>query len=130
MQGTPRGGARLTSFARGLRRAQTDAESLLWSRLRGRRLADLRFRRQHTAYGYILDFYCARARLGVELDGGQHVETEERGHDLQRSKELLRHGIRVIRFFNDEVLLRTDDVLEVIYAEATGLALEREDPSP
>ena len=130
MRGAPRGGTRLTSFARGLRRAQTDAESLLWSRLRGRRLAGIKFRRQHAIHGYTLDFYCAEARLGVELDGGQHVEEEERRYDQRRSEELLCQGVRVIRFFNNEVLTSTDEVLQVIYAEATGRAPGSEDPSP
>ena len=62
----------LKDIARELRRNQTDDEKALWRALRGRRFAGFKFRRQHTIGDYILDFYCADAKLAVELDGSQH----------------------------------------------------------
>ncbi len=100
--------------ARRLRRRQTDAESPLWHHLRARRLGDRKFRRQHTITKYIVDFYCDDARLVVELDGGGHNEPRQQDYDRQRTRALEELGLRVLRFWNDEVLLHTEQVLEVI----------------
>jgi len=97
--------------ARQLRRNQTDAERKLWSRLRAAQLG-VKFRRQHPVAGYYADFCCIEHRLIVELDGGQHVE--QQAYDEQRTKDLQAAGFRVLRFWNDDALLRTDDVLAAI----------------
>jgi len=102
--------------ARQLRRNQTDAERKLWSRLRAAQLG-VKFRRQHPVIGYYADFCCIEHRLIVELDGGQHAERQ--AHDAQRTKDLQAAGFRVLRFWNDDALLRTDDVLAAI-AQALG----------
>jgi len=99
--------------ARSLRRMSTDAERSLWSVLRNRRLAGLKFRRQHPIGPYIADFYCEQKRLVVEVDGGQH--TPERDDD--RTVWLARHGIRVIRFWNIDVLRNRDGVVAMILQE-------------
>jgi very-short-patch-repair endonuclease len=96
--------------ARILRRGMTDAERKLWLRLRGSRLGGFRFRRQHPLPPYALDFYCAAARLAVEIDGGQHSEAG----DAVRTRFLSSHGLQVLRFWNDEVLNQTEAVLEAI----------------
>jgi very-short-patch-repair endonuclease len=106
----------ILTFARNLRLHQTDAENLLWLLLRRRSLG-FKFRRQHPIGRYVLDFYCHEARLAVELDGGEHNEGVAALKDEKRSKELLAFGISVIRFWNDEVLARTEAVLERIYQE-------------
>jgi type I restriction enzyme S subunit len=103
-------------FARQLRRQATDAENLLWRLLRGRQIAKAKFRRQHSFPPYILDFYCHELRLAVELDGGQHDEAHHRSRDARRDRYLAEHGIRVLRFWNNEVLSETEAVLEAIYA--------------
>jgi len=72
------------------------------------------FRRQHPFGPYILDFYCAKARLVVEVDGGQHLESETLSRDAERSRYLERHGLRVLRFNNLETMLETYAVLNVI----------------
>ena len=97
--------------ARQLRRDQTDAERKLWSRLRAAQLG-VKFRRQHPVAGYYADFCCVEHWLIVELDGGQHVQQQSR--DARRTQDLQAAGFRVMRFWNDEALLRTDDVLEAI----------------
>jgi len=105
----------LLAFARQLRKEQPDAEKLLWRVLRNRQLAGFKFRRQHPVGPYVLDFYCHEARLAVELDGGQHNAPEGRAHDVKRTQFLQKHGIRVVRFWNHEVLQETDAVLEAIW---------------
>ena len=103
-------------FARQLRHQATDAESLLWRLLRGRQIANAKFRRQHPCPPYILDFYCHELKLAVELDGGQHNEEVGRRRDARREEYLACHGIRVLRFWNNDVLGETEAVLEAIYA--------------
>jgi very-short-patch-repair endonuclease len=99
---------------RELRADATDAEMLLWRRLRGRQLEDWKFRRQHPLGPFIVDFFCSRGRLAIEIDGGQHFEEEAQRYDAERSRFLERCGIEVLRFNNDQVLAETDAVLEVI----------------
>ena len=98
--------------ARALRRHSTDAERRLWYYLRNRRLGGYRFRRQVPLGRYVVDFACLPARLIVELDGGQHVP--RRIEDEERTRHLERGGFRVLRFWNDDALLRTEAVLESI----------------
>jgi len=97
--------------AKQLRRDQTDAERKLWSRLRAAQLG-VKFRRQHPMAGYYADFCCVEHRLIVELDGGQHAD--QQNYDEQRTLDLRAAGFRVLRFWNDDALLRTDYVLEAI----------------
>ncbi|HSQ79978.1 MAG TPA: DUF559 domain-containing protein [Casimicrobiaceae bacterium] len=104
--------------ARQLRRESTDAEQRLWWLLRDRRLAGHKFRRQHSIGPYFSDFSCVERRIIIELDGGQHVE--RRAYDDRRSAWLEARGWRVLRFWDDDVLLRMDDVLEVIVSALAG----------
>ena len=98
--------------ARRLRRSATDAELKLWRHLKGRQLDDCKFRRQFPIAGYVADFACVEARLVIALDGGQHVETQD--YDERRTRRMRPNGYRVLRFWNDDVLLRTELVLEEI----------------
>lgn len=91
----------------------TDAEALLWMLLRSRRMAGAKFWRQHPVGRYILDFYCVEEKLAVELDGGQHGEAVD--YDEQRDNWLRAQGIRVLRFWNNQMLTETEAVMEVIY---------------
>ena len=100
-------------LARTLRGNQTDAEALLWFLLRDRRFAGWKFRRQHPIPPYVVDFYCGDAKLVIELDGSQHVEATER--DTQRTHFLHRRGLRVRRYWNNEVLAATETVLQDIW---------------
>ncbi len=105
----------LLRFARDLRKSQTEAESLIWSLVRDRRLANYKFRRQHPVEPYVLDFYCHDKRLAIELDGGQHNTEQKRKTDETRIRFLSAQGIQVIRFWNDDVLQDTEAVLEAIW---------------
>ena len=104
--------ARLTRLAKQLRQNSTDAERLLWRHLRNRQLAGFKFRRQVVIGRYIVDFCCLEQKLVVELDGGQHVDNVE--YDDARTAYLESLGYRVIRFWNDDALVRTSDVLEQV----------------
>ncbi|MEW5768811.1 MAG: endonuclease domain-containing protein [Pseudomonadota bacterium] len=112
------------TFARQLRSAQTDAEDLLWSRLRAHRLLGLKFRRQQPLGPYVVDFFCADRRLVVELDGGQHQDAA--GYDEARDAWLKAEGYVVRRYWNNELVGNLEGVLEDICRCAGVL----EPPSP
>jgi very-short-patch-repair endonuclease len=116
---------RLTRFARAMRAEPTDAERKLWSLLRFKALEGYRFRRQRPVAGYILDFYCPAKRLAIELDGGQHSDARQARYDQIRSARLNKSGVRVLRFWDDEVLKHPDAVAEEILRE-----LEAPSPHP
>jgi len=91
----------LKQIARELRRNQTDGEKQFWRALRGRRFAGFKFRRQHRVGDlHILDFYCAEAKLAVELDGPQHGHPEGIEHDKERERFLAEQGIETLRLWN------------------------------
>ncbi|MDO5692081.1 MAG: endonuclease domain-containing protein [Pseudomonadota bacterium] len=100
--------------ARALRQSATDAEALLWSKLRDRRLMGFKFRRQRPVGAYFADFACMEVRLVIELDGGQHASPEAVAHDRRRSAMLQAAGFLVLRFWNHEVLQDTEAVLQRI----------------
>ena len=109
------------SRARRLRRKMTDAERKLWSHLRGSQINGSKFRRQHPVPPYIADFCCVERRLIVELDGSQHSIRV----DAARMKYLESQGFHLLRFWDNEVLLNMDSVLEVIWN-----AVAQPDPHP
>jgi very-short-patch-repair endonuclease len=103
-----------TKSARRLRHKQTDAERLLWFRLRDRRLAGWKFKRQVPIDRFIVDFFCADAKLVLEIDGGQH--DQQRAQDENRTAVLESMGYLVLRFWNNDVIQNLDGVLEEILA--------------
>jgi very-short-patch-repair endonuclease len=113
---------RLTTLAQKLRREPTEAQKCLWSRLRGRQLG-VQFVREFQIAGFICDFACRSARLIIELDGGQHAESEA---DVERTRIIELHGYTVIRFWNNEVLSNTDGVVLSI-AQTLAAARNRRD---
>nr|WP_312986344.1 endonuclease domain-containing protein [Comamonas koreensis] len=113
--------------ARALRQASTTAEQLLWRHLRNRQLAGAKFRRQHPLGPYILDFVCLEQGLVIELDGGQHADLQAQAYDQQRSAWLQQQGLRVLRFWNHEVVQQTNEVLaRVLQALTPALSRARE----
>ena len=116
----PRASEHMIARARELRRESTFPERLLWSRLRNGRCAELKFRRQQPLGPYVVDYFCASARMVVELDGHSHEERD--AQDEKRQEYLEQQGLRVIRFSNDEVLANLDGVVEAI---ATACTLTR-----
>jgi very-short-patch-repair endonuclease len=105
--------------ARELRGASTDAELLLWSKLRGRQFAGLKFRRQRPIGSYFADFACVEIGLVIELDGGQHVDAAK--YDSRREQAMRAFGFTTLRFWDNEVLTQTDAVLERIRLTAQTL---------
>jgi very-short-patch-repair endonuclease len=111
--------SQLLANARELRKRQTGAEELLWQLLRDRKLNNLKFRRQHPlSVGFIIDFYCAEQRLGIEIDGGYHNSAEQQKRDTERTKIINKYGIKIIRFSNEDVLNNTENILKEILHSA------------
>jgi very-short-patch-repair endonuclease len=103
-----------TSMARRLRRAMTDAEKKLWWRLRNDQLG-LSFRRQHPIGVYVVDFFAPAIGLVIELDGSQHGMEPHLAFDARRTEFLEARGLRVMRFWNNEVMSNLEGVLETIW---------------
>ena len=127
----------LTPVARRLRRDQTDVERRLWSRLRSRRMAGWKFRRQMPVGRFVVDFCCPDAWLIVELDGGQHSRDNEAERDRMRSAELEVAGYLVARFWNGEVVENLDGVCDTILnllqgapSDLDGVVPPHPDPLP
>jgi very-short-patch-repair endonuclease len=104
----------LISCAKNLRSRSTDAERTLWSYIRAKRLDGLKFRRQHPIGKYIVDFVCLERKIVIELDGGQHAELKTGAYDRERDNWLEKQGYRVLRFWDNDVLVNTREVLQVI----------------
>ena len=101
--------------ARQLRREMTDTERLLWSKIRMQQIG-MRFRRQVPVGYYIVDFYCYEYRLVVELDGGHHSLPEQAAYDAVRTEFLEAQGLKILRFWNNDVIQQIDSVLQRILA--------------
>ena len=89
----------------------TAAELKLWRALQSTQLCGASFRKQHPVGPYVLDFYCSTLRLAIEVDGGQHNEAAGMEKDIRRTQWLHRHGIVVLRFWNNDVLNNLEGVL-------------------
>ena len=118
--------------ARVLRQKMTLPEVLLWQAMRDGRLQNLRFRRQHPAGPYILDFYCPSARIAVEVDGSVHSREQQREHDDRRDRWLASNNIRVVRILAADILNdeRMGSVLTSITRAAAPSASLRSAPPP
>ena len=113
------------SRARQLRQDDTWAEKLMWRWLRDRRFSAYKFRRQHPAEPYILDFYCREASLAIELDGAQHGHPEKLKTDAERDQFLASLGIKTLRFWNGRLRREPQVVRDTIFEE-----LQKRAPHP
>ncbi|MEG2358499.1 endonuclease domain-containing protein [Acinetobacter sp.] len=104
--------------SRDLRNNMTDAEQLLWQRLRRKQILGLQFYRQKPILNFIVDFYCPAANLIIECDGGQHYTADVLEADRVRDEALSELGFVVLRFSNRQILAETDAVVEWIYCVA------------
>jgi len=111
----------LLEFAKTMRHTATDAEHLMWQLLRAKRCMNLKFRRQHVIAPYIVDFYCHEIGLVIELDGSQHGTDDAIEYDAERTKFLEVLGLTVVRYWNHDVLSRTDVVLEDLWQRCSEL---------
>ncbi len=105
----------LKVVSQNLRKSATDAEKYLWSKLRGKQLKGHQFYRQKILGRYIVDFFCPKARLVIELDGSQHYEEPGKEKDRVRDEALKGIGLTVLRFSDREVFENTDAVVEKIW---------------
>ena len=105
----------LKEYSRVLRRNMTDAERLLWSKMRGKQLKGCQFNRQKPIGNYIVDFYCRKAKLVVEVDGGQHYSYDGTQKDRVRDAYMSQHGLKVLCFSDREIFENIDGVVEAIF---------------
>ncbi len=107
----------LFEFAKDLRSNPTEAESLLWKYLSKNQLRGFRFKRQHPVKYFIADFYCHKAKLIIEIDGGYHKLLEQFEYDENRGSELEKLGLKVIRFENEQIFRNIESVIKIIIEE-------------
>jgi very-short-patch-repair endonuclease len=108
--------------ARRLRRPLTNAEALVWERVRDRKFRGLKFRRQHPIGTYVVDFFCDELRLVLEVDGGVHLEPEQRARDRERQAIIESLGLRVLRISNASVETDLEGALDqVVNSQTTPL---------
>ena len=93
----------------------TDSERKLWSQLRGKHILGVQFYRQKPIGNYIVDFFAPTAKLVIEVDGSQHKDRRQMQRDKDREEFLTGAGLRVLRFHSNQVLTKTDEVVEVVY---------------
>ena len=98
-------------MAHSLRKDMTDAEKILWKRLKDKRIFKVKFRRQHPVDIFVLDFYCHELKLAIEVDGEIHLNAEVREYDEGRTYELEKFGIKILRYTNEQIFENLDEVL-------------------
>jgi very-short-patch-repair endonuclease len=97
-----------------LRKNMTLSEILLWKKLKDRKIFNTKFRKQHPIGMFIVDFYCHEYKLVIEVDGEVHNNKESNEYDSNKTAELNRFGLKVIRFTNDEVIYNINSVITTI----------------
>ena len=115
----------LKQTSRDLRNNMTEAEKLLWSKLRNKQILGVQFYRQKPILNFIVDFYCSSTNLVIECDGSQHYTNEGLEADRVRDEALAQLGLRVLRFNNGQVFRELDGVVQVIFDE---ISLQLESP--
>lgn len=108
---------KLKNTSQRLRLNMTDAERILWNQIRRGQIKNLHFYRQKPVGDYIVDFYCPKVKLAIEIDGGQHYESINFYKDKARTGYLEKSGFKVLRFTNIDVLKNLENVLNKIWAE-------------
>ena len=94
----------------------TDTEKRLWFYLRAKKFGVI-FHRQYSIENYVVDFYCPKFKMAIELDGSQHNDDKNKMYDQYRTATLKQHGVRVLRFWNNQIVNNIKDVLEIIWDE-------------
>jgi len=111
-----------------LRREMPRAEKILWSKLRGRQMLGYKFRRQFSVQTYVVDFYCAPARLAIEIDGDSHFQKGSPARDEARQAAIQSFGIDFLRFRNVEVFEHLEVVLGAIERKLLDLRAKKQTP--
>jgi len=107
--------------SRQLRKNMTDAEKALWFKIKGKQLKEYQFFRQKPIGNFIVDFFCPKARMVIELDGGQHYSIDGKAKDVQRDAYLKNIGLTVLRFSDRDVLKNLESVVETIWSNLQNL---------
>ncbi|HEY1425814.1 MAG TPA: endonuclease domain-containing protein [Caulobacteraceae bacterium] len=116
----------ISNRARAMRKAMSEPEVMLWTRLRGRSADSPTFRRQHPFGSFILDFYCPAAKLAIEVDGALHWDEAAQAKDEARDRWLMRQGVRVTRVPASEIYRNLTEVADGVLLQAQALiAAER-----
>lgn len=102
-----------------LRKDSTEVEKILWNKIRGEKLG-VKFFRQYSLDGYVMDFYCPEKRLAVEIDGGYHIQASSKVYDKYRERYISAFNIKIARFKNDEIINNRKFVIERINALLLG----------
>ena len=97
-----------------LRQNMPEAEIILWSRLKNKQISGIKFRRQYSVGKYVIDFYCAKKKLAIEIDGESHYKLNAPEHDEERQKWIEQFGIRFLRFTNDDIRKNLYGVMDAI----------------
>mgnify|MGYP001344903047 CR=1 FL=1 len=121
---------RYTEIRKKLRNNATNAEIILWKKIRNKQLYGYRFRRQFGIENYVVDFYCPSLRLVIEIDGFTHSEEKEIQYDLNRQRSLEDKGLRILRFQNSDIFNRLDEVLITIHRVCQELDEEKRSFTP
>jgi very-short-patch-repair endonuclease len=100
--------------ARILRNNMTEAENIVWDKLRNRNVFKARFRKQHPIGSFIVDFYCHEYKLAIEIDGEIHLNHEVMEYDDGRSHDIEKYGIKILRFTNNEVFTNLKKIIDEI----------------
>jgi very-short-patch-repair endonuclease len=111
----------LKSRRQTLRNNSTEPEQILWYYLKNKNLNGYKFRRQYSVGAYVLDFYCPKIRLGIELDGDSHFTAKAQTYDRIRDKSIKDLGIKILRFTNIDVQENVEAVLEEIMMHLSPL---------
>ena len=101
--------------SRQLRKNMTGAEKALWSKIKGKQLKEYHFYRQKPIGNFIVDFFCPKANIVIELDGGQHYNADGKAKDIQRDAKIKAMGLKVLRFSDRDVLKNLESVVAVIW---------------
>ncbi|MGA9364243.1 MAG: endonuclease domain-containing protein [Bacteroidota bacterium] len=117
-----------TDKRRMLRRSMSKAEVLLWTHLSRKQMLGYKFRRQHGVDQFVIDFYCPKLRLAVEIDGPSHAEQEAVEYDKMRQSYIEALGIRFLRFQNDEIYEDMQSVLESVASKIKSLTTPESPP--
>ena len=97
-----------------LRNNMPKAETVIWSKLKGRQLLGYKFRRQYSVDRYVVDFYCPELKLAVEIDGDGHFQNGAKNNDRRRQAFIESFGIQFLRFTNEDVFKNLDGVIEIV----------------
>ena len=118
-------GKEIIKRARLLRNSLTPSENIFWNHIRKKRLSGIIFRRQHPIGQFIVDFYCHEAKIVIEIDGNIHALQENKEHDENRTFELEKLGLKVIRVKNEAIIGNINEVLEILQKEIEARLLKK-----